>query len=227
MDWTRWRPLLVGGLLLAGCQVRGIIGSNEDTLGVSTSGVSSTTDQPVTTESVTSDATGSSGSNGPDSTGEIILDVPMACAPPSPPSCDGQDDDPWHALGLDCPGGVEVETAFTGSDEAIAVVDGPVATLHHRDGAVGAVNLRDGTRVAVSALYVQPRGVPACPFVETLGCATEDQTMGAMVTVDAMMRTSVQGVYAAGDLTRPMFNALFAASDGAMAGIACHRSLMD
>lgn len=108
----------------------------------------------------------------------------------------------------------------------ITIVDGSVATLHHQGGALGAVNLRDGTRVPVSALYVQPRGVPACPFAETLGCMIEDQMMGKLVTVDETLQTSVEGVYAAGDLMRPMFNALFAASDGAMAGVACHRSLM-
>ncbi len=109
----------------------------------------------------------------------------------------------------------------------IALVEGPVAALHHRDGALGAVVLRDGTRVPVSVLYVQPHGEPACPFAQALGCAVEEQASGTMVSVDDTLQTSVKGVFAAGDLVRPMFNAVFAAADGALAGVACHRSLLD
>jgi thioredoxin reductase (NADPH) len=50
--------------------------------------------------------------------------------------------------------------------------------------------------------------------------------MGPYVAVDAMQATSRPGVWAAGDLSRPIFGAVAAAAEGVMAGVACHRSLM-
>jgi hypothetical protein len=110
--------------------VRGIIGSNEDTLGSTTStttdstsiGPTSVTSDTIST-SGTADATGTSDG----STGDI-LDVPMECDPPAPASCDDADDDPWHALGMGCPGDVDITPSFTGSDDAMMVISGPLGT---------------------------------------------------------------------------------------------------
>jgi thioredoxin reductase len=44
--------------------------------------------------------------------------------------------------------------------------------------------------------------------------------------VDAFQRTNVAGVFAAGDLTRPFYNATRAAADGVQAGAAAHQSLL-
>jgi thioredoxin reductase len=40
-----------------------------------------------------------------------------------------------------------------------------------------------------------------------------------------MQETTVQHVYAAGDIARPAGNLTFAIADGVMAGVATHRSL--
>ena len=48
---------------------------------------------------------------------------------------------------------------------------------------------------------------------------------GPIVAVDGTQASSVPGVFAAGDLARPVFGAAFAVAAGAMAGAACHRSL--
>ena len=110
--------------------------------------------------------------------------------------------------------------------QAIDVVDGVVTAVDHADGALDAVVLADGRRVPLDVLYLASQSSPACSFAETLGCALEDGPGGRFVVVDDMFETSVAGVYASGDLVRPMFNAIFAAADGAMAGVACHRSLL-
>lgn len=108
----------------------------------------------------------------------------------------------------------------------IGIIDGPVAAVEQTDGAIEAVVLADGRRVPLDVLYLGSQSDPACPFAERLGCAMEDGPFGPLVSVDEMFQTSVPGIYATGDLVRPMFNTVFAAADGAMAGVACHRSLL-
>lgn len=110
--------------------------------------------------------------------------------------------------------------------KAIDIVDDPVVSVEQTDGAVEAVLLAGGRRVPLDVLYLGSQSAPACPFAETLGCAMEDGPFGSLVAIDEMFQTSVSGIYATGDLVRPMFNAVFAAADGAMAGVACHRSLL-
>jgi hypothetical protein len=127
----RWA--LPAALLLVGCQVRGIIGSNEETLSLPTSGSTSTTsgdsNPSVSSDSTTTTVgtTSVSPTTAVESTGDL-LDLPASCAPPSPTSCDGQDDDPFHAMGLGCPGGVDVATSYTGHPDAVMVVDGPLGS---------------------------------------------------------------------------------------------------
>ncbi|MEM9459328.1 MAG: choice-of-anchor L domain-containing protein [Myxococcota bacterium] len=63
--------------------------------------------------------TSSTGSTGEEEEPPILFDVGGSpdggnfCGAPSPVICDGADDDPWHALGLNCPGGPQVEGSIT------------------------------------------------------------------------------------------------------------------
>jgi thioredoxin reductase len=50
--------------------------------------------------------------------------------------------------------------------------------------------------------------------------------MGRHLKVDDHQRTSVPGVFAAGDLARPFPSATQAASTGNRAGAACHQDLL-
>jgi hypothetical protein len=51
------------------------------------------------------------------------LDVEESrCEAPPPVTCDALDDDPFRAMGLDCPGGAPVHVEFDGHPDAVAVV---------------------------------------------------------------------------------------------------------
>jgi hypothetical protein len=50
------------------------------------------------------------------------------CGAPSPVVCDDMDDDPWHAIGLNCPGGPSVDGSITGHDDAFYVHEGNIGT---------------------------------------------------------------------------------------------------
>lgn len=87
------------------------------------------------------------------------------------------------------------------------------------------VSLADGGTEELGGLLVKPDWRQAAPFAEQLGLELSD--VGA-VAVDAMGRTSLPGVYAAGDMAQgpglpmPMASVLTAASAGLVAASACH-----
>ena len=92
----------------------------------------------------------------------------------------------------------------------------------HLDG----VRLADGRLVRIAALYLAPRTSFQSPIADQLGCAMEDGPFGPVIKTDAVKATSVSGVFAAGDITRPMHNATLASADGVMAGTGVHQSLV-
>jgi len=88
------------------------------------------------------------------------------------------------------------------------------------------LSLSGGATARFAALFVGPRTSLAASPADQLGCALADGPMGPFVKVGAMAQTSVPGVFAAGDLARPMPNINFALADGAQAGTGCHASLL-
>lgn len=88
------------------------------------------------------------------------------------------------------------------------------------------VHLEDGRELVLNGLFVAPWLQITNPLVEQMGCDVDEGPLGSTVKTDVAKSTSVEGVYAAGDLARPGGSVTFAVADGAMAGIAAHRSLM-
>ncbi|WP_136069227.1 NAD(P)/FAD-dependent oxidoreductase [Modicisalibacter radicis] len=85
--------------------------------------------------------------------------------------------------------------------------------------------MRDGRVFALSGLFVAPR-IRLGPLVTRIGCELEETPMGEVVKTDAMQATSIAGIFACGDVARAAGSVTFAVADGAMAGLAAHRSLM-
>lgn len=88
----------------------------------------------------TTDGPGSGSTTGTTGTSEPPIDPPVVfdfgafpdvgafCGAPNPVSCDDEDDDPWHAIGLNCPGGPQVEGSFTGDPDQLYVHQGNFGT---------------------------------------------------------------------------------------------------
>ena len=91
---------------------------------------------------------------------------------------------------------------------------------------VADVVLADGSRHAMAGLFVAPRTRQASPLAEQLGCAIDEGLTGPVVRTDEMKSTSMAGVFCCGDAGRAAGNVACAVADGAMAGVAAHRSLM-
>lgn len=111
-------------------------------------------------------------------------------------------------------------------DLGIVIEDRAVAGLDHGGGHLTGLRLAYGARLDCGALYLAPPAETACDLAARLGCATDEGYFGRYLQVDEGGATSVWGVFAAGDLARPVPSAPLAAAQGVMAGTACHRSLM-
>jgi thioredoxin reductase len=111
------------------------------------------------------------------------------------------------------------------ASRGVRVEERPVAELMGDVQDLSGVRLRDGTVVALDAMFTGPRTRMASPLTEQLGCAFDESPMGPVIHTDERKQTTVAGVYAAGDAARYPHNVSFAVADGAMAGIAAHQSL--
>ncbi len=107
----------------------------------------------------------------------------------------------------------------------IEVVDGPVAGLSVVDDRLHAVELADGRLVPRAAVFVRPALRPHNgSLIASLGCEVDD---GGFVRVDETGRTSVSGVWAAGNVSNPRAQVITAAGEGSAAAIAINADLVE
>ena len=124
------------------------------------------------------------------------------------------------------PDGLSKDDRVTLADFNISVRDQSIARL---EGDLGSQQIQrivfsDGDPLECDALFFNLGTEPASNLHETLGCRL-DETCG-LVWVDQTRQTSVEGVYAAGDITPNSQLAVVAAAEGAMAAIHIHDSLI-
>lgn len=108
----------------------------------------------------------------------------------------------------------------------VTLVEAPVRRLRGEGTALEAIELEDGSLSAVEALYIGARTHLNSSIAGQLGCAMEEGMVGLIIKTDEMKQTSVPGVWAAGDIARPMHSVTWASADGVTAGVAVHRSLV-
>lgn len=108
---------------------------------------------------------------------------------------------------------------------AIAVVEGSIEQLIIDDADhLRGVQMRDGCVVPRDALFVPPGLVPNNSLLVSLG--VEFDSDGAAI-VDASGRTSVHGVWAAGNIVDPRAQVITAAGAGSAAAIALNADLVE
>jgi thioredoxin reductase len=108
---------------------------------------------------------------------------------------------------------------------AIGVVEGTIEQLVIDDtDRLRGVQMHDGCVIPRDALFVPPRFVPNDILLLGLGC---DVDADGWVAVDATGRTSVPGVWAAGNVIDPRAQVITAAGAGSAAAIALNADLVD
>jgi len=106
---------------------------------------------------------------------------------------------------------------------AIGVLEGEIEQLVIDDGRLRGVQMSDGCVVPRDALFVPPRFVPNNQLIVDLGCDVDD----GWVATDATGRTSVPGVWAAGNVVDPRAQVITAAGAGSAAAIALNADLTE
>jgi thioredoxin reductase len=106
----------------------------------------------------------------------------------------------------------------------IAVVETEIARFEHSNGQLKQVLLKDGSSIPLKAMYAKIPFVQHCDIPVQLGCALTEQ---GYLSVDMLGRTSVPGVYAAGDNTAMMRAVSLAVAGGGMAGAGINKELVD
>jgi len=120
------------------------------------------------------------------------------------------------------------EQRATLQDRAIEVYEQPVVRLEGDGGRLERLVFADGSTLARRILFFHGDTPLSSPLASRLGCALTDQ---GRIEVDEGGRTSVDGVFAAGDGARrrgqhPATQVILAAASGAQAAIALHQELM-
>jgi thioredoxin reductase len=91
--------------------------------------------------------------------------------------------------------------------------------------ALEALEFAEGDRLACDAMFLITQVQPTSDIAQQLGCKMTDGPFGPHIHVDRLQETSVPGVFAAGDVARPIHNLTWATADGVSAGIFSHQSL--
>ncbi|HEV7572132.1 MAG TPA: NAD(P)/FAD-dependent oxidoreductase [Thermoanaerobaculia bacterium] len=106
----------------------------------------------------------------------------------------------------------------------IGVKDEKVISLLGDNAMVRAAVLSTGEQVAVDALFFTIGVERSCLLAEDLGCEVDDHRPN--IIVDDHKQTTVEGIYAIGDLVPGSQLAITSAADGAIAAIAINKSLL-
>ena len=136
---------------------------------------------------------------------------------------DWTDDLTLFSNGLDLPDGEEAKIKARGNK----VLEGRVAGFLHEDGRLSAVRMESGREIALGAMLAHPKVKPSSRLHEDIRAETKEFVLGQYLAVDDEMQTTVPGVFAAGDLAGPRHSINNAVYDGTIAGVDCHRSLLD
>ncbi len=97
----------------------------------------------------------------------------------------------------------------------IDIIEAAIMEYENHNGELSALCLSNGQRLARKAVFMRPLMSLRSNLHKQLGCALSDD--GLQVVVDEAGQTSVQGVYAAGDMVSPMAAVIMAAASGAKA----------
>ena len=108
--------------------------------------------------------------------------------------------------------------------QGIGIKDEKITSLEGEARQVTAAVLSTGQRVDVEAMFFTIGVTRSCLLAEDLGCKVDEEAPN--IIVNDLKETSIEGVYAVGDLVAGSQLAITSAADGAIAAIAINKSLL-
>lgn len=118
---------------------------------------------------------------------------------------------------------LSAEQTNTLTGKNINIVEKEIIKITHENGQIQELIFKDGSAEKLAALYAKIPFTQHSDIPQSLGC--EITEMG-MLKVDMMQKTSVDGVFAAGDSTNMMRSVANAVYGGNMAGVAASKELI-
>lgn len=125
-------------------------------------------------------------------------------------------------------GGEEPDAATLAELEkrGVTIETKPLAGIRGEGASISEIELADGRLLKADALFIGPYNRLNSPLAEQFGCILEDMPLGKAIKTDEMKATSIEGIYAAGDISRGAHSVAWSVADGVSAGVSAHRSLV-
>ena len=105
----------------------------------------------------------------------------------------------------------------------VGIDERKISSIEHRNGMIEHLRFQEGPPMVLDALYARPAFEQHCPLPATLGCQF---TEAGYVQADDFQRTSLPGVFAAGDATSPFRAVSVATAAGTRAGAFINHDLI-
>jgi thioredoxin reductase len=106
----------------------------------------------------------------------------------------------------------------------IHIVETEIESISHVQGKIDSLVFKGGGRSELKALYARVKFEQPSPIPVELGCELNEQ---GYLQVDSWMKTSIPGIYAAGDNTTPMRSIANAVYSGGLAGVMINMDLIN
>ncbi|QCT01283.1 pyridine nucleotide-disulfide oxidoreductase, class II [Paenibacillus algicola] len=106
--------------------------------------------------------------------------------------------------------------------KGVPLFDSPIRRIESRDGLVQEVVLEDGTAVACRGIFFKPQLMTGSDLPQSIGC---EMTEAGAVVVNELGKTSLPGVFSAGDAASPFHQTIAAASSGSLAAVILNNEL--
>ncbi|MGG3281578.1 NAD(P)/FAD-dependent oxidoreductase [Paenibacillus solani] len=122
------------------------------------------------------------------------------------------------------PDGLTDEQRRELKDHDVPVFNSPIHRIESNEGMVRQVVLEDGAVIPCTGIFFAPNLVPGSQLPAAIGCQVNES---GSVVVDGFSKTSVPGVYSAGDAATEMYQAIAAASMGSLAAASINGELLN
>jgi thioredoxin reductase len=106
----------------------------------------------------------------------------------------------------------------------IAVIEKEIKAIDHNNGYISNIRFTDETTHPLTAVFARVGFKQHCPLPQELGCALTEQ---GFLQIDDFQRTTIPGVYAAGDNTTMLRSVSGAIASGTKAGAMLNKDLID
>lgn len=97
----------------------------------------------------------------------------------------------------------------------IDLIENEVVLVQHTNGHMESITLKNGDVYPFTVMYYRSDFVQQSNIMQNFGCQINDQ---GFVVIDEMQKTTITGIYAAGDCTTPMRSVAGAVAGGTKAG---------